>query len=187
VSLLEANADAAAIGQIFLRTRAHDDVLTRPGCPRTVIRATAPTSLSSRTTGVIYTGSSSKQEEHGGFAQRRHQRDVAGRETRACRRARSPPFVETTQVAPTILQALGHNPGSLTAVQKEGTQVLAAAELLKAGVSNQFERRAGSPLGGPAENLIPLFSICAAHWSAVPDPFMRRYTHHIPIVFPGMP
>jgi arylsulfatase A-like enzyme len=33
-------------------------------------------------------------------------------------------FVETTQVAPTILQALGLDPGSLDAVQKEGTPVL---------------------------------------------------------------
>jgi hypothetical protein len=33
-------------------------------------------------------------------------------------------FVETTQVAPTILQALGLDPGSLDAVRKEGTAVL---------------------------------------------------------------
>jgi len=32
--------------------------------------------------------------------------------------------VETTQVAPTILKLLGLNPGSLQAVQREGTQVL---------------------------------------------------------------
>jgi arylsulfatase A-like enzyme len=32
--------------------------------------------------------------------------------------------VETTQVAPTILQALGLDPRSLDAVQKEGTPVL---------------------------------------------------------------
>ena len=33
-------------------------------------------------------------------------------------------FVETTQVAPTILQALGLDPDGLDAVQKEGTPVL---------------------------------------------------------------
>jgi hypothetical protein len=33
-------------------------------------------------------------------------------------------FVETTQVAATIFQALGLDPGSLHAVQKEGTPVL---------------------------------------------------------------
>ena len=32
--------------------------------------------------------------------------------------------VETTQVAPTILALLGLDPNQLTAVQKEGTQVL---------------------------------------------------------------
>ena len=32
--------------------------------------------------------------------------------------------VETTQVAPTILQLLGLDPNSLQAVQQEGTQVL---------------------------------------------------------------
>jgi arylsulfatase A-like enzyme len=33
-------------------------------------------------------------------------------------------LVETTQVAPTILEALGLDPSSLEAVQKEGTPVL---------------------------------------------------------------
>jgi arylsulfatase A-like enzyme len=33
-------------------------------------------------------------------------------------------FVETSQVAPTILAALGLDPSSLDAVQKEGTPVL---------------------------------------------------------------
>jgi hypothetical protein len=33
-------------------------------------------------------------------------------------------FVETAQVAPTILQALGLDPGSLDAVRLEGTPVL---------------------------------------------------------------
>jgi hypothetical protein len=33
-------------------------------------------------------------------------------------------FVETAMVAPTILEALGLDPGSLDAVQKEGTPVL---------------------------------------------------------------
>jgi hypothetical protein len=33
-------------------------------------------------------------------------------------------FVETTQVAPTILQMLGFDPNSLDAVRREGTAVL---------------------------------------------------------------
>jgi hypothetical protein len=72
---------------------------------------------------VIYTGSSKKQEEHGGFA---HD------DTNVIMLLSNPSFppgtvtsfVETTQVAPTILQALGLDPGSLDAVQKEGTPVL---------------------------------------------------------------
>jgi hypothetical protein len=37
--------------------------------------------------------------------------------------------VETRQVVPTILKALGLNPGSLEAVQKEGTPVLPGLSL----------------------------------------------------------
>jgi arylsulfatase A-like enzyme len=73
--------------------------------------------------GVIYTGSTKKQEEHGGFAQ-----DdtnvimlVSNPEFKA---STVTSFVETIQVAPTILQALGLDPNALTAVQKEGTAVL---------------------------------------------------------------
>jgi arylsulfatase A-like enzyme len=37
--------------------------------------------------------------------------------------------VETAQIAPTILSALGLDPDALQAVQKEGTQVLPGLEL----------------------------------------------------------
>jgi hypothetical protein len=37
--------------------------------------------------------------------------------------------VETAQIAPTILVALGLDPEKLTAVQKEGTQVLPGLDL----------------------------------------------------------
>ena len=73
--------------------------------------------------GVIYTGSASKQEEHGGFAQD---------DTQVMMLVSNPnfesstvtSFVETSQVAPTILAAPGLDPSSLDAVQKEGTPVL---------------------------------------------------------------
>jgi hypothetical protein len=73
--------------------------------------------------GVIYTGSSKKQAEHGGFA---HD------DTNVMLLVSNPhfnsstitTFVETTQVAPTILKILGLDPNALDAVQKEGTQVL---------------------------------------------------------------
>ena len=41
--------------------------------------------------------------------------------------------VETTQVAPTILTVLGLNPAKLTAVQKEGTQVLPGIDTQRPG------------------------------------------------------
>jgi hypothetical protein len=73
--------------------------------------------------GVIYTGKKKKLAEHGGFA-----RD----DTNVMMLLSNPKFkpktvtspVETTQVAPTILTALGLNPGDLQAVQKEHTQAL---------------------------------------------------------------
>jgi hypothetical protein len=40
-------------------------------------------------------------------------------------------FVETAQVAPTILQALGLDPSLLDAVQKEGTAVLPGIDFSK--------------------------------------------------------
>jgi len=72
---------------------------------------------------VVYTGSTKKQAEHGGFA---HD------DTNVILLVSNPnlqpatvtSFVETTQVAPTIIQVLGLSPASLQAVQAEGTPVL---------------------------------------------------------------
>ena len=88
-----------------------------PADPRT------PDILITPNVGVIYTGSKRKLEEHGGFA---HD------DTNVMMLVSNPSFgaktvtspVETMQVAPTVLQALGLDPDSLQAVQKEGTQVL---------------------------------------------------------------
>jgi hypothetical protein len=73
--------------------------------------------------GVTYTGSSKKQEEHGGLA---HD------DTNVVLLLSNPIFaaravyasVGTAQVAPTILQELGISPQLLQAVQVEGTAVL---------------------------------------------------------------
>jgi hypothetical protein len=73
--------------------------------------------------GVTYSNSSKKQAEHGGFA---HD------DVNVIALVSYPSFnpvtvtapVETRQVAPTILKALGLNPNALQAVQSEGTQVL---------------------------------------------------------------
>jgi hypothetical protein len=72
--------------------------------------------------GVVYTGGS-KIAEHGGDnpADRGVPILVNAPTVKAGSNAQ---WVETTQVAPTILQLLGLDPNSLQAVQQEGTQVL---------------------------------------------------------------
>jgi arylsulfatase A-like enzyme len=73
--------------------------------------------------GVVYTGGDKKQSEHGGYA---------WDDTNVMLLVSNPgihaktihAFVETAQVAPTILQLLGFDPQSLDAVRTEGTAVL---------------------------------------------------------------
>ena len=73
--------------------------------------------------GVVYTTSLKKQSEHGGFAH--DDTNVMMLVSNPGLRARTvTSFVETTQVAPTILRILGLDPNSLSAVRKEGTPVL---------------------------------------------------------------
>jgi hypothetical protein len=126
VGILEANAAAAGIGQIFygpsLTTMFNAPGLPPNGDPRT------PDIIVQPNVGVIYTGSSKKQAEHGGFA---HDDTnvmlLVSNPSLAARTVTS--FVETTQVAPTILQALGLDPNHLDAVKKEGTPVLPGLKL----------------------------------------------------------
>jgi hypothetical protein len=122
VGILETNAAAAGIGQIFygpsLQTMFNLGGLP-PLDPRTPDIIVAPN------VGVVYSGSKSKQSEHGGFA---HDDTnvmlLVSNPTFAARTVTS--FVETMQVAPTILHALGLDPNSLDAVKKEGTPILPA-------------------------------------------------------------
>ncbi|HKW34079.1 MAG TPA: alkaline phosphatase family protein [Candidatus Acidoferrum sp.] len=73
--------------------------------------------------GVVYTGNLKKQSEHGGFA---------WDDTNVMLLVSNPSilahtvtsFVETAQVAPTILKILGLDPNALDAVRVEGTPVL---------------------------------------------------------------
>jgi hypothetical protein len=121
VGLLEANAAAAGIGQIFygasLETMFNAPGLPPNGDPRT------PDIIVQPNVGVIYTGSAKKQAEHGGFAHDdTNVMILVSNPDLPAKTVTS--FVETTQVAPTILQALGLDPGDLDAVQKEGTPVL---------------------------------------------------------------
>ena len=73
--------------------------------------------------GVVYTGGKGKISEHGGFA---HDDTnvvmlVSGP---GVKRGTFNDWVETRQIAPTVLRALGLDPNKLKAVQKEGTQEL---------------------------------------------------------------
>ena len=121
VQILQANAQSAGIGQIFygasLETMFNKPGLPPEGDPRT------PDIIIQPNVGVVYTGSASKQAEHGGFAH-----DDTNVMMLVSNPAIAPrtvtTFVETTQVAPTILRALGLDPAQLDAVRIEGTRVL---------------------------------------------------------------
>ncbi len=74
--------------------------------------------------GVVYTGGTAKIAEHGGAAtaDRNVPIVVTGPGSEDSGTVRAP--VETNQIAPTILRALGLNPGELQAVRQEGTRAL---------------------------------------------------------------
>jgi arylsulfatase A-like enzyme len=126
VSVLEANAAAAGIGQIFFGS-AIATLYDAPGIPAKFGGpggdSRTPDIIVAPNVGVVYTGSAKKQAEHGGFAHddtsvmllvsnpHLHRRTVTS-------------FVETSQIAPTILELLGLDPNSLDAVRAEGTPVL---------------------------------------------------------------
>jgi hypothetical protein len=88
-----------------------------------VAAARAPNIMIQPNQGVIYSGSSKKIAEHGGGTADDTQVallvSLPGLEGKKMSTA-----VSTTQVAPTLLQALGLDPKKLQAVVKEGTPVL---------------------------------------------------------------
>ena len=116
----------AGIGQIFwgasILPMFNAPGLAPNGDPRT------PDIIVTPNIGVIYTGHQAKVAEHGGFA---------NDDTNVIMLLSNPKFhaktitspVETTQVAPTILTALGLDPNDLQAVKIEGTQVLPGVPL----------------------------------------------------------
>lgn len=128
VNLLEQNAHAAGIGQIFYGSIL-STMFDTPGIPPNGDSRT-PDIIVQPNVGTVYTGSSKKQAEHGGFA---------NDDTNVMMLVSSPRitpgtithFVETTEVAPTILWLLGYNPAALTAIQAEGTPILPGLTLLQ--------------------------------------------------------
>jgi hypothetical protein len=131
VTALENNATAIGLGQIYYGGSINTlfnppGVPNNPGpcCkrqeggdPRTPDIVVIPN------VGVVYTGNLKKQSEHGGFAwdDTNVMLLVSNPHTHA-KTIHS--FVETAQVAPTVLQLLGLDPQSLDAVRTEGTPVL---------------------------------------------------------------
>ncbi len=122
VGILEANSATAGIGEIYYGPSL-TTMFNAPGLPSVGGDPRTPDIIVAPNVGVTYTGSSTKQMEHGGFA---HD------DTNVMLLVSKPTFqpssvntaVETAQVAPTILQALGLSPTALQAVKAEGTVVL---------------------------------------------------------------
>jgi Type I phosphodiesterase / nucleotide pyrophosphatase len=131
VNMLEANGTAIGLGQI-LYGASLTTLFNPPGVPnvpgpccrlREGGDPRTPDIVVLPNVGVVYTGSTKKQSEHGGFA---------WDDTNVMLLVSNPhirpktlhSFVETTQVAPTILQLLGLDPDALDAVRAEGTPVL---------------------------------------------------------------
>jgi hypothetical protein len=126
VKILEDNASATgiALGQIFYGPSLAINYNQPTKDPRTPDIIVAPN------VGVTYSGSTAKQEEHGGFAH-----DDTNVMLLLSHSSFEPSTVRaevgTAQVAPTILKALGLNPSALDAVRAEGTSVLPAVQLNK--------------------------------------------------------
>src|SRR5215467_4581911 len=133
VTALEGAAAAIGLGQIYYGGSL-TTMFNAPGVPEVPgpccqLRAggdpRTPDIVVIPNVGVVYTGNLKKQSEHGGFAHDDtnvmllvSNPSLAGRTVNS--------FVETAQVAPTILQLLGLNPNALDAVRQEGTPVLPA-------------------------------------------------------------
>jgi hypothetical protein len=125
VSLLRTTSpttkNVAGIGEIF-----SGPILTtyfnRPGLPPTG-DPRSPDILTTPDIGVTYSGSTKKLAEHGGFSRDDTNVMILVANPSFARKTVTSP-VETLQVAPTILKALGLDPSALDAVREEGTQVL---------------------------------------------------------------
>lgn len=116
-----ATTNVAGIGQIFWGPGI-TQLFNAPGLPPNGDPRT-PDILVTPNVGVTYSGSTKKLAEHGGFAHDDVNVMMLLSNPRFDARTVTTP-VETAQIAPTILEALGLDPGALQAVQKEGTPVL---------------------------------------------------------------
>jgi hypothetical protein len=125
VALLEsqspASANIAGIEEIFSGP-ALVQLFNAPGLPPTGDPRT-PDILVTPNIGVTYSGSTKKLAEHGGFSHDdTNVMMLLSHPSINAKTVTSP--VETMQVAPTILKALGLDPNALQSVVMEGTEVL---------------------------------------------------------------
>lgn len=121
VSLLQTNS-SAILAQTIYSGQSLAAIYGTPGLPPFGDPRT-PDIIVQPVPGVVYTGSHKKQAEHGGFDHDdTNVMILVSNPKLAAKTVNS--FVETRQVAPTILQALGLDPNDLEAVQIEHTQVL---------------------------------------------------------------
>ncbi|GGA72119.1 hypothetical protein GCM10011507_24670 [Edaphobacter acidisoli] len=117
VSILEQNAAQIGLGQIYYGPSLALNFNDPTKDPRT------PDIIVTPNVGVTYSGSTAKQEEHGGFAH--DDTNVMLLVSHDDWQPRTVYVdVATSQVAPTILKALDINPAYLDAVRIQGTSVL---------------------------------------------------------------
>ena len=116
-SYLNANAPALYIDEVLAGNEIKlkfNDPLTDNATPDVLVQPIY---------GTTYTGSSKKNAEHGGFSfGDTNVGLIVSNPGLSAKVVKTP--VATSQVAPTILKALGLDPSGLQAVQKEGTPVL---------------------------------------------------------------
>jgi hypothetical protein len=122
VELLEQNATAIGLGQIYYGPSLALNYGVGGWAPGQDPRT--PDIIVTPNVGVTYSGSTTMIADHGGFAH--DDTNVMLLVSHPCFNPQTV-FAETatTQVAPTIVKALGLNPSALTAVRAEGTPVLA--------------------------------------------------------------
>ncbi len=121
VELLEQNATAIGLGQIYYGPTLALNYGVGGWAPGQDPRT--PDIIVTPNVGVTYSGSTTMIADHGGFAH--DDTNVMLLVSHPCFQPQTV-FAETatTQVAPTIVRALGLNPSALTAVKAEGTPVL---------------------------------------------------------------
>jgi hypothetical protein len=121
VSLLQANALALGLGQIFYGPSLAVNFAAGGWLPGQDPRA--PDIIVTPNVGVTYSGSTAMIGDHGGFAHDDTNVIMLVTNPRFAGRIASSPTT-TMQVAPTAVKALGLDPAALDAVRAEGTPVL---------------------------------------------------------------